>query len=101
MIQRNDKDTAKQSTPKVNNGKPTKKNPTLHKKVLFKDAVLITHHSSFQILSHLIAPWTALIVRVDKVLVTVPSKDAVLPYPLLKIITTQFWWVRRSLRWWN
>ena len=36
MRQRNNKDTAEQSTPRFNNAKPTKKKSTLHKKYYLK-----------------------------------------------------------------
>ena len=56
MIQINDKETDENSTPQVNNVKPTKIKSTLHKKMLFKDAVAILPHSLFHVLSHRIAP---------------------------------------------
>ena len=40
----NDKDTAEQSTPQVNNAEPTKKKSTLHSKMLFKGAGVLLPH---------------------------------------------------------
>ena len=56
MRQITDRDTAKQSDRQVNNAKSTKKKLTLHKKMLFKDAVALLPHSSFHILSYRIVP---------------------------------------------
>ena len=50
-----DRYTTEQSTPQFNNTKSTKTKSTLHKKMLFKDAVVIPTHSSFRILSQQIA----------------------------------------------
>ena len=55
MRQRNYKDTYEQSTPQINNSKPTKTNSTPHKKIIFKDVVDLLPHSSFRILSHQIS----------------------------------------------
>ena len=56
MRQKNNKNTAEQSTPNINKAKPTKKNSTLHKKIVFKDAVAIPPNRLFHILSRWIAP---------------------------------------------
>ena len=56
MIQINNEDTAEQSTPQVNNNKPTKTNSTLNNIVPFKYTVAFLTHSSFRILSRRIAP---------------------------------------------
>ena len=55
MRQRNDKDIAEQYTPQAKNDKPTKTNSTLHKKMLFIDAVEFPPLSLFRILSYHIA----------------------------------------------
>ena len=51
-----DRYKAEQSPPQVNNDTSTKTNSTLHKKMLFKEAVEVPPHSSFRILSHQIVP---------------------------------------------
>ena len=56
MRQRNDKDTSKQSTPKVNKDNLTKKKSILQKKMLFKYTVVLPPYSSFSILSYRITP---------------------------------------------
>ena len=56
MIQRNDKNTAEQSTSQVNNYKPTKTKSTLHKKILFKYTVALPSLIFLRILSHQILP---------------------------------------------
>ena len=52
MRQRKNKYTAGQSTPQVNIDNLTNKNSTIHKKMLFKDAVSLLPHILFGILSH-------------------------------------------------
>ena len=56
MRQKLDRDTTEQSTPQVNNAKSTKKKLTLHKKMIFKDAVALSTHSYFRIISHQLSP---------------------------------------------
>ena len=56
--QRIDRDKAEQSTPEVSNAKLTKTKLTLHKKILFKYAVVLPPHSSFRILSQKILPYS-------------------------------------------
>ena len=48
--------TSGKSTLQVNNTKLTKKNSTLHKKIVLKDAVALPPHSLLRILSHRIVP---------------------------------------------
>ena len=55
MRQRNNEETAEQSTPKVKNTKPTKTKSILHNNMLFRDAVVLPL-SLFRILYHRIAP---------------------------------------------
>ena len=62
MRQINDKEISEQSTTQVNKAKPTKTKSILYKKMIFEDTV---------VLLPLTAPRTALIVQVNKVLVTV------------------------------
>ena len=79
MRHRIDRDTAKKSTPQVNNAKPTKAKLTLHKKIFSKDAVALPTDSfsaSYHTKSHLTVSWTALIVMVGNVIVTAHSKYA-------------------------
>ena len=52
MRELNDKDTAEQSTPRVNVTKLIKTKSTLHNKILFKDTVALLPHISLRILSH-------------------------------------------------
>ena len=51
-----DRDIAEQSTPQFNNSQSAKTKSTLHKKIIFQDAVAPPPHISFRILSHQIAP---------------------------------------------
>ena len=51
-----DIDTAKKSTPQVNNAKSTNTKLKLRNKMLFKDAVALPTHSTFFILSHQVSP---------------------------------------------
>ena len=100
MRHRIDRDTAKKSTPQVNNAKPTKAKLTLHKKIFSKDAVALPTDSfsaSYHTKSHPTVPIIALTVPVDKALVTVPLKDDLLTYQLQRMITTQLQRVRRSM----
>ena len=96
----NSKYTASQSTPKVNNAKPTKTKSSIQKRMLFKDALALLTHSSFRILSHHVAP--------DSNLNGYNStgqqgtsnrtlKDALLRYQYRRAITTKSKWVRRSM----
>ena len=55
MRHSNDKETAWQSTPQVNNAIEIESNSLLQKKMIFNDAVVIPPHSLFRILSHSIS----------------------------------------------
>ena len=52
MRQQNDKGTAEQSTPKVNNTNQINPKSLLHKNMIFKDALLLPPHSLFRIPSY-------------------------------------------------
>ena len=54
--QRIDRDTAKQSTTKINNATSTKTKSTLHKKMLFEYTVALPPHEMFCTLIHKISP---------------------------------------------
>ena len=101
MRQRNDKETSEKSTTYVNNYKPTKTKSILHKKMLFKDAVVLLPHSSFHILSHRIAPdiiSNGSNSTGQQGTSNGTPKYALLPYPLQRTTKMQLRWVRRSLR---
>ena len=91
MRQRYNKDTAEQSTPQFNNAKPTNTNSTLHKKIIFKDAVTLLSHSLFRILLHQIAPdiiWSSSNSTGRKVTSNHILKYSFLPYSSQRTITT-------------
>ena len=100
MRQINDKDTAEQSTPRVNNGTSTEKKSTLHNKMLFKDAVALPPQGSLCILSHQIAPDSTLDgsnINGQQGTSNGTLKYTLLTYPSQRTIPSQLQWLRHSM----